>query len=246
MKVPLSIVKATLVQLLGRRRLILFGLLAAAPAVITSLNSDEGPGNLDSLIGPMAFHLTLAVPVTTLILSTGALGSERRDATLSFVAARPIGRATIVAAKTAAAFAAAGTLNIAGALALGVVYGARTGSWDLAAIVAGSAMATLIYTAIFMPLGYFTERATLIGLAYVFIWENGIIGPLGILGVTSPWRIGNATFVALSSLPVEAAMDDFALSNLSVNAGESLLQAAFFVAASIALLTWTLRTRDLT
>lgn len=247
MNAALAIVGATWRQILGRRRLILFGLLAVFPAVILYITTESSStGDLDVLLGNVALHLSLPVPVTALILSAAALGAERRDATLSFVVVRPLSRVTIVAAKLAAAFTAAAALNLGGALVLGATYGMQTGRWEIAPIMAGSAVATIVYTAVFVPLGYFAERSTLIGLAYVFIWENGIVGALGVLGATSPWRIGYVTFAATSSLPVEALSDEFALANLTVSAGESLFQVAVFVIASIGLLTWTLRSRDVT
>lgn len=242
-----AIIVATLRQLLGRRRLILFGLLAVAPAFIAYLNVQQGDGfsDLDALIGSMAFHLSLPVPLTTMILATAALGTERRDGTLSFLTVRPIRRESIAAAKIGAALIGAGALNVTGALALAVVYGSGTGDWDVAAIAIGSLVATTVYTAFFVPLGFFSKWATLIGIAFVLIWENGIVGPLGTLGVTSPWRIGYAAFASTSSLPVEARSDSFLLSNLSVSIGESLFQMVLFIAISLVLLSWTLRRRDL-
>ncbi len=226
----------------------MFGALALFPGLIFFLNSDDD--NSRALLGSFKdaadFHFSLAVPVTALILAAAALGAERRDLTLSFVVLRPISRLTIAGAKLAAAFSAALVLNAAGALTLSILYGVRGSEWAyLLPLVVGSALATMVYCAIFVPLGYLSERSTLIGLAYVLVWENGIVGALGVLGVTSPWRIGYSAFVALAPEPILSRLEEFTLADLSPSAPTALVQTAAFVIASASLLTWILRRRDL-
>lgn len=242
-----AIFTATLRQILGLRRLLLFGALAAFPGFVFAVasNNERGSAVLRSFLDEgVNIHFSLAVPVTALILSAAALGAERRDETLSFVVLRPIPRVTIAGSKLASAFAAAAALNAGGAFVLGAVAWARADDVGFVLpLMAGSVIATLVYTAIFVPLGYLSERSTLIGLAYVFVWENGIVGALGVLGVTSPWRIGYTAFGALA--PSGLTIDDFVLSDLTPSAPTSLVQAAVFTALSAALVTWILRKRDL-
>lgn len=242
-----AIFTATLREILGVRRLLLFGALAAFPGFVFAVGSSDERGAtlLRSLIdNGVNIHFSLAVPVTALILSAAALGAERRDETLSFIVVRPIPRVTIAGAKLAAAFAAASALNAGGALILTGVYWARADEPGFVLpLIAGSMIATLVYCSVFVPLGYLSERSTLIGLAYVFVWENGVVGVLGVLGVTSPWRIGYTAFSSLA--PVTLRIDDFVLSDLTPSAPTSLAEALLFAAASAALLTWILKRRDL-
>jgi len=248
MSAAVHIVRATLRQILGARRLLLFGALAMFPGfifIVTSANEDTR-GVLGSFKDGADIHFSLAVPVTALILAAAALGAERRDLTLSFVVLRPISRLSIAGAKLTAAFAAAIFLNAAGAATLSILYGIRSDDWAyVLPLLVGSALATLVYTAIFVPLGYLSERSTLIGLAYVFVWENGIVGALGVLGVSSPWRIGYSAFVALAPEAILSHLDDFTLADLSPSAPTALVQTAVFVIVSASLLTWILRRRDL-
>ena len=248
MKPAAAIVTATWRQILGTKRLLLFGALAIFPGFIFFVASDGQSGRalLQSYTDGANVHFTLTVPITALILSTAALGTERRDQTLSFVVLRPIRRGTIAGAKLVAAFSAAVAVNAVGALLLSILLGVRGSEWRFVVpLLVGSAVATIVYTAVFVPLGYITERSTLIGLAYVFIWESAIVGGLGVLGVTSPWRIGYMAFAALWPANAPIDLDDFIVTNLSVSLGSSILQAAMFLTASVALVTWILRQRDL-
>lgn len=248
MNASAAIVAATLRQILGRRRILLFGGLAVFPGLIffVSSGNESSSAAAGSFMDGVGFHFTLAVPVTALILSAAALGAERRDQTLSFVVLRPISRLTIATSKLVAAFGAAVVLNVAGAVVLAAAYAGKADAWNvLGPLVAGSAIATAVYTAVFLPLGYLSERSTLIGLAYVFVWENGIVGALQVLGITSPWRIGYTAFGSLAPPAIAARIDEFVTADLSLSATTSLVQAAAFVAVSVAMLTWILRTRDL-
>lgn len=247
MNAAAAIVRTTLRQILGTRRSLLFAALAIFPGFVFAVaSSNEASVRLlRSFVDEgVNLHFSLAVPVTALILAAAALGTERRDETLSFLVLRPIPRVTIAASKLGAAFSAALILNAAGAAVLSVIYGARAGDAGLILpLVIGSGVATLVYTAIFVPLGYLSERSTLIGLAYVFIWENGIVGALNVLGATSPWRIGYVTFADLA--PVTIRLEDFVLADLSPSWPTSLVQAVAYALGSVALLTWILKRRDL-
>lgn len=237
---------------LGRARVIGYVVLTALPAVGLLL-AETGPGTdlLEALLGiVMGLYFLLAVPVITLIVSAASFGDERRDETLSFVVLRPMSRASIAAAKLGAALGVAGILNIAGAVALAVVYGGRTGDWGyLVPLVVGGFIATAIYVAIFVPLGFIFERAVFIGLAFLLIWEAGVVAALAGLGTTSPGRIG---FSAVIGLAPDAALREiagdfqqFALGTMLPGAGGAFAKAVVVFALALLLLTWFLRQRDL-
>ena len=242
------IVRRTLQQVLGVRRVLLFGALVLLPALVLyfQVRSPGSAGSLSEFLEGTSAFFFVPLPITALILATSVLGSERRDETLSFLVVRPIGRVTIAGAKLVSAFVAALMITAAGALALGVVYGIESSDWAyLGPMLVGVAIATVVYAAIFVPVGYLTERSALIGLAFIFIWEAGIVGPLEALGVTSPWRIGYSAFVALAPAEMSLRVDSFTLANLTPDFGQAMLQFAVYVVLSIAFTTWLLQTRDL-
>jgi len=248
----LTITRMTARQVLGLRRFIGLGLLAIAPAGIFFLSSSRSTTTsaTEVLAGITVGTFTnLVVPVITLIMASSVLGAERRDQTLSFLVLRPISRYSIATAKLAAAFVTAFTLTGLGALALGIMAMIRIDDAGyIVPLLAGTAIATLAYASLFMPLGYFTDRATLIGLAYVFVWENGIAGALKGLAGLSPWRLGFAALVALAPSDFEfaiAEMRGFALGSLQPGAGGSIVKVLVLSGISIAVTGWILRRRDL-
>jgi ABC-2 type transport system permease protein len=235
--------------LLGLKRLIIFGIAELAPALVFLLLSqtlaDEAA--LDRLLAMVAaLYFPLLIPIVSLIIAASALGDERRDGTLSFLVVRPIPRSVIATAKFLGAVVVAGGLNAIGAVGLTVAYGIETGSWSLVLpLVVGGFVASVVYASIFVPLGFFTDRAVLIGLAFVFIFENSVVSALSGLSSLSPWRIGLSAFTGLAPDAVKVEMADIGIANLS-----SLGTAAFWTVAiaalSIAATTLVLRRRDLT
>ena len=180
-----------------------------------------------------------------LIISASALGDERRDHTLSFIVLRPIPRSAIAGAKLAAALVVAAGVNAIGAAAIAVVFGLETGTWGVALpLILGSIVATVVYGSVFVPLGFFTERAVLIGLAYVFIFENAVVSALSGLSALSPWRIGVAVFSGLSPDWVAPELGNFGAANLA-GAGAAALTTLVVAMASLAALTSVLYRRDL-
>lgn len=247
MTAALTITGVTVRQVLGIKRLVGFGLLSLFPAFIFMVSSGNQSGNalLESFIGiGVGLLYFVAVPVVTLILSASALGDERRDQTLSFIALRPIRRSAIAASKLTAAVTAAFVFTGAGALAMSVAYGIRSSDWNyVIPMLASAAVATMVYAAVFVPLGYLSERSTLIGLAYVFIWEGAIVSAIGTLANTSPWRIGFTAFLALA--PEEAQFVEADLGIVDPRLGPTLITVAVFIALSLVVTTWILRKRDL-
>ncbi len=240
----------TVRQVLGLRRFIGLGALTAAPAGIFLLAS--GQASVDSLVEiftglSIGVFYSVAVPVVALIMAASALGDERRDATLSFIVLRPIPRSAIAGAKLAGALATAYGLAGLGAFALGVLMAVRSSDWGyVLPMLVGTLIATATYVALFLPLGYVTERATLIGLAFVFIWETAIAGTIPGLATTSPWRIGFSAFLDLAPDAVGREVPDFALGSLEPGVGGSLLKMALLLGISTLVTGWILRRRDLT
>ena len=255
MTAALAITQRTSVSLLGVKRLVGFGLLELGPAVIYLASSARVvDSDLPERIA--AFALTLyfpvVVPVVATVLASSALGGERRDDTLSFLVLRPVARSAIAGAKIAGASIAVVVLNAIGALSLGLVHAAIGGSAGLVIpFVVGGAVASLVYVALFVPFGFLTERAVIVGLIFVFVFENGIVSALSGLAPWSPWRIGFSAFAdllpaAAAAHPGVADIVDVALGSVTVGAGGAAAKALVVTLLSVAATTWLLRSRDLT
>jgi ABC-2 type transport system permease protein len=248
MRAVRAIVMMTVKQVLGVRRMIGLGLLALAPAGIFFLSSSRrGTDLMEPFTGIMIGLLfSVAVPVVTLIMATSVLGEERREATLSFIALRPIPRISIASAKFIGGIASAFVLTGLGGVAMALVMGLRSHSYAyVVPLFVGTFIATVAYAALFVPLGYLTERAMIIGLAFVFIWESAIAGAITGLSGTSPWRIGFTAVVGLA--PKEFARQDllYALGTMKPGAGGAVLRACILLVVTVWLTTWILRSRDL-
>ncbi|MEA2009787.1 MAG: ABC transporter permease subunit [Actinomycetota bacterium] len=243
-----AITLATVRQVLGLRRAIIFGLAAMAPALVFLLTSqaliDEAA--LDRFLGMIVgLYFPLLVPIVALIISASALGDERRDGTLSFLVLRPIPRTVISGSKFLGGLLVASGLNALGGGALGIVYAIETGSWDVVLpLVAGGIVATTVYASLFVPLGFFTDRAVLVGLAFVFIFENGVVSALSGLSSLSPWRLGMSAFSGLAPGDVTTQLADIGIANLS-GLGSTMFRTVVIAALSIAATTLVLRRRDL-
>jgi ABC-2 type transport system permease protein len=250
MSAALAITGMTVRQLLGLRRFIGLGLLALAPSLILFLSlgqQSEQAGRNEFIEISAGLFFNVVIPVVTLILASASLGDERRDGTLSFIVLRPQPRWLIAAAKIAGAAGTAIVLSAVGGLAMAVAFAVKTQSWIFVwPMLVGSVLASGAYAAVFVPLGYITERAVAIGLAYVFIWEQGIVGAAGSLATLSPWRIGFSAFAALIPTEAQRLIPEFALGTLEPAFGSSIVKAAVFLAASVFLTSSILRRRDLT
>ena len=131
-------------------------------------------------------------------------------------------------------------------LAIGLVAVIRLeDSGYVVPLLVGTLIATLGYGALMVPLGYATDRAAVIGLAYVFIWESAIAGTIGGLAWTSLWRLGFMAFVSLAPPGTQEMLPEFALGDLMPDLATSLIRVIVVTALATAGTGWLLRTRDL-
>lgn len=199
----LAIVRVTVRQLTGKARLVGFGLLSLAPAMLLAAVSRSAiPAALDLEVGVLLVVplFALVIPVTTLILASAALGDERGDKTLSFLLLRPISRLEIVAAKTVAAATTASGFALVGSFALSLTWMALGGSLDVfPAIAIGATLACAMYSALFVLVGNVLARSTLVGMLYVLFFEYVMVEELPRLAGGSLWRIGLGA--TLSAMP---------------------------------------------
>jgi ABC-2 type transport system permease protein len=244
-----AITRVTLRQLLGGKRLLLFGLLALLPTIVMWFASSNRTG--DRVVAtfseaPVAIVFLIVLPVIALVLGAASLGDERRDGTLSFLLLRPLPRTLVAAAKlTAAWLATTGLVGTSAALAAAVV-GIRAGDWGyLAPVLVGVALAALAYCSAFMLLGYFSSRAVLIGLVYVFIWENGITAASAALANVSLWRVGLSAYIGLAPRGPIGEIDDI-LGSVAPGAGGAIAKALVIAVLVVTATGALLRRRDLT
>lgn len=249
MTASLLIARMTTAQVLGLRRLIGLGALALLPAVIVYLStgSTSSSGRLEVFTGiTVGLFFGVVLPVVTLVIAASALGDERRDQTLSFIVLRPISRSAIAGSKLGGAAVAASVVAGLGGLALGSAMGLRHGDWGFVIpLIVGAWIAAVTYVAVFTPLGYLTERATLAGLAFAFLWEGAVAGAIGALATLSPWRIGYSAFIDLAPDEIDAIDAQFALGSVQPGTFGALAKAIVIFGVGTAVTAWILRTRDL-
>ena len=249
MKPYVAIARTTARQVIGGKRLIGFLLLILAPAGIlwlSTLNQSPTGALNDVLDITVGTFFVVAIPVVSIMLAATALGADRRDATISFLALRPLSRPLIGLAKILGSLITAYMLTGLGALAIGIVAMIRIeDAGYIVPLLLATLISTLAYGTVFVPIGYLTERASAIGLAYVFIWESAIAGTIASLAWTSLWRIGFLSFVALAPEGTEARVPDFSLGDLAPTVGSSLTRVIVLTALATLATGWLLRTRDL-
>ena len=73
---------------------------------------------------------------------------------------------------------------LAGAVALGGAHLIRFGGAGLlTGLILGVCVATIAYACVYVPLGFLTDRAVIVGVTYLLIFENGaaflLTGPHG-------------------------------------------------------------------
>jgi ABC-2 type transport system permease protein len=159
--------------LFGRRRVLLLLplplLLIGLALLCRAYDLDPAEWGTPVLLG---LGLAVVLPVVSLIIGTGVLGSEIDDGTIVHILTKPMSRREIVLAKLAVAVAAtaittAVPLFVAGVLADSVRLGL--------ALAVGAVVGTLAYSALFLLLSLVTKRPVLLGLVYILVWE-GLLG----------------------------------------------------------------------
>lgn len=159
--------------LFGRRRVLL---LLPLPLLLIGLALlckayDVNPADWGT---PVLVGLGLAVvlPVVTLIVGAGVLGSEIDDGTIVHILTKPLPRRDIILPKLGVAIGvsavtAAVPLFVAGALAESMRLGAG--------MAVAAAVGACAYSALFLLISLLTRRPVLLGLVYILVWE-GLLG----------------------------------------------------------------------
>lgn len=180
----LTVTRLTIRQFLRSRSIyVVLGilLLASVPAIIVQAIPGESTlRELRDIFANVVYLDLIAatlLPLATLVLATAALGDEIEDRTLQYLTLKPISRLRIVVEKLLAVFVVmvpivwigiAMTWAIA---SLGNVDGMRDLLWPA---LASSLVAIVGFGSLFMLLSMVMQRALLVGIFYVFVWETSL------------------------------------------------------------------------
>jgi ABC-2 type transport system permease protein len=181
------------------------------------------------------------LPLATLILATSAIGDEIEDRTLQYLALKPISRARIVLEKALAAF-----VVLAPAIWLGIATMWTIVAWGdfdgmrelLVPALLSSLVAVVGFGSLFLLLSMVIQRALLVGIFYVFIWESSLSRWLPGLRAISIRHYTESLFVRL--------VDDRTVTVDQASAqGTLLITVGCLTVLSLVLATWRLRAMSL-
>ena len=176
---PLPVMTLTIRQFTGGKAVRVVAALSFLPALfalIYLLNPDAADRVkfLREVIFNELFFPTL-LPITVLILATGALGNEIEDRTLPYLTLKPLSRFRIVVEKWLGSITIAIPIIGLGLLASCLLM-LRGEAGDYSRLIAGALIATAIgicaYTAIFILISLVIQRALLFGIIYTFVLES--------------------------------------------------------------------------
>jgi ABC-2 type transport system permease protein len=171
-----ALFRLALRRLLLRRRSVLLALAPMLSALVAVIQAAGGTADADAFASLMEqLFLPLILPFLALVIGASAIGEERDDGTILYLASTPLPRlaialpAIVAAALTTIVLCLPGLL-ITIALAPGDDNGAATAGWALASVV----VCACTYVAAFGALSLRVKRPVVIGLIYVLFWEGSI------------------------------------------------------------------------
>lgn len=169
-----TVMALTTRSLLGRRRVLLLLPMPLVLIGLTLIGVSSGSG-ADGW-GPLVFGglgLSVILPLTALIVGSSVLGLEIDDGTITHLLTKPLPRSEIVVSKLCVAWL---VTTVAAGVPL-AVSALIAGSPALAAgLICGALLGSLAYTALFLALSLITKRPVAVGLVYIMLWENLLVG----------------------------------------------------------------------
>lgn len=221
---------------LTRGRAVALGAVAAlALALALSVNRVAGPLQRGEAAYDLVdgYGLALLVPLTSLVFAAAALGDPAEDGTLVYLWHRPIPRWQLAAAALAGAVAIAVPFAVVPTALAAALAGGE------AALVAGTAVASLLavtaYSTLFLGLGLIARRALAWGVAYILIWE-GFVARSG----TGPGRLS----VLLYARSMLAHLAGHEPPRLGASAPVAAVAPVVVGLVALAATTWLLRRVD--
>jgi ABC-2 type transport system permease protein len=226
-RLNLPIYRLTLRSLFSGRRVLALALLALVPVVAATAFAAGGEIEPDLFWARLLQRLV--IPTITafiaVVIGGSAIGDEREDGTILYLASTPLSRLTLVVTKVAAAWTATMALLVPAVIASGAIaLGAQATAAQIAWPLAGIALAALCYCAAAAWLAMLVRRPVVIGVLYILLWEGSIA-----TFAASADRFSIAAYGR--AIAVEGVID--------VNAPETAAAAAAIVLLAVtALATW--------
>ena len=159
--------------LFGRRRVLLLLplplLLVGLALLCRAYDVDPAEWGAPVLVG---LGLAVMLPVISLIVGTGVLGSEVDDGTIVHILTKPLPRRDIIMAKLGVAIGVGAVTSAVPLFVAGLLADSARLGLGLAVAAAVGACA---YSALFLLLSLLTKRPVLAGLVYILVWE-GLLG----------------------------------------------------------------------
>jgi ABC-2 type transport system permease protein len=232
----LEIWRATIRQLLGRRRTILMVLLCLVPvmlAVAFRAAEETSVSRFTRVVFDL-LYIPILLPLVAILFGTGAFGAEIEDGTIVYLMAKPLPRVVIVLAKAASAASVAVLLTV-GSVALSAVVellpAGPEGPATALAYAAAMVVGCLCYSFVFLTLSLFTRRALVIGIGYMLVWEAGL----------SSWEPGIANLsIRQYAVGVADAFTQLHADPSRLAPNTALTLAAIVIVAALGLATWRL------
>jgi ABC-2 type transport system permease protein len=226
-RVSLPVYRLTLRSLFSGRRVLALALLALVPVVAAT--AFAAGGEIEPELFWARLLQRLVIPTITafiaVVIGGSAIGDEREDGTILYLASTPLSRLTLVVTKVAAAWTATMALLVPAVIASGAIaLGAQATAAQIAWPLVGIALAALCYCAAAAWLAMLVRRPVVIGVLYILLWEGSIA-----TFAASADRFSIAAYGR--AIAVEGVID--------VNAPETAAAAAAVVLLGVtALATW--------
>ena len=171
-----ALFRLALRRLLLRKRSALLALAPMLSALVAVIQAAGGTADAAAFASLMEqLFLPLILPFIALVIGASALGEERDDGTILYLASTPLPRlaialpAIVAAAVTTIVVCLPGLL-ITVVLSPGSDSGLTTAGWAIASVI----VASCTYVAAFGALSLRVKRPVVIGLIYVLFWEGSI------------------------------------------------------------------------
>ncbi len=176
-----TIMRLTARQLLGQKRTLLMLAFALIPIGIAILfrvsGNDDDPREWTAQVLLGGLTVGTFLPLAALVFGTAALGTEFEDGTAAYLLSKPIPRHEVVISKLIVAWLATTGVVLLVTIAAGIIgIWGESESGIVVGFVVAVILGALVYNAGFIWLSIATSRALIVGLLYVFLWENVIAG----------------------------------------------------------------------
>ncbi len=154
-------------------RLVLIGSLNAVALLIGFAVGTSDPFDPTQAAADIVwfYGLGLMAPIISLVLGSSSLGDLQSDETLVYLWHRRTPRWILAAAAWLAPTTIAIPATTFGLVGCAILAGGFSGSLFFGTLFA-VAIAAIVYSAVFTLLGLLFKRALIIGLIYLFIWEQ--------------------------------------------------------------------------